>query len=176
MNRSNRYVFVPFCALAQGVRAQTIVRDYPAVVDPVINMLIEHRINIVQMPCPELLFDGFVRQPKRKEAYDSPKNHALYKQVAKVIEAQVAMLQSAGCNVVAIMGIEYSPSCAISSLTAPPPQRFVRGKGFLIEEISALLRESVFSPKFIGIRTRQIDRTLDELESTLLNRRLPPRR
>jgi len=33
MNRSKRYVFIAFCVTAQGVRAQGIVRHFPAVIE-----------------------------------------------------------------------------------------------------------------------------------------------
>ena len=63
MKRSQKYVYVPFCMLAQGIRAATIVRVYPAIVNPVIKFFMEKNINIIQMPCPELIFDGFYRRP-----------------------------------------------------------------------------------------------------------------
>lgn len=175
MNRSNRYVFVPFCALAQGVRAQGIVRDYPAVINPIIRMLADNNINIVQMPCPELFFDGFTRRPKQKGAYDTPQNREVYKKVAKIVADQISMLQSAGCEIIAILGIEFSPSCAVSQLTGPPPQRFIKGKGIFIEELEVLLRHITPKPRLIGIRTSRIESTLAELASALHEQTLFPK-
>ena len=106
MQRSNKFIFVPFCALAQGVRASGIVRKYPAIVNPVLELLMYMNINIIQMPCPELFFDGWQRRPCQKNRYDRPENRRVCREVAGGVVKMAQMCQTNGKEVCAILGIE----------------------------------------------------------------------
>jgi len=158
---------VPFCALAQGIRAQGIVRNYPAVVTPVISCLSEHNVNIHQMPCPELCFDRLIRRPKQKSAYADERCQLGYASAANLVTAQVEMYMSNGYEVVAIMGIEFSPSCAVSLITGPPPKRIQPGQGFFIEALSHALRAKGKNIPFIGIKTSKPEDAVRELRILL---------
>ncbi|NQV13357.1 MAG: DUF523 domain-containing protein [Parcubacteria group bacterium] len=167
MKRSKRFVFVPFCLLCQGVRATGIVRHYPAVVEPVVSLLTKLNINIVQMPCPELIFDSFHRKPCQKPKYDNPQNRAVYAKLAKEVVDRMAELQQNGCSVEAILGIDFSPSCAVNLLTGKYPRRRVKGKGIFIEELERELHRLQVKPSMVGVELYQIKRTLKRLREVL---------
>ncbi len=163
MNRSKRYAFVAFCTLAQGVRASGIVRKYPAVVKPIIDVLMENKINIFQMPCPELFFDSFHRSPCQKGKYDTPQNRQVYKQLAESVVEQITMLQRNGNSVEVIIGVERSPSCAVCMLTAPHRQ-IIRGEGIFIEEIKKVLHKAGIKVPFIGFDAYDINNSIKNLK------------
>lgn len=167
MNRSKKVVFVPFCALAQGIRAQGIVRDFPAIIRPVVDFLGENNINIVQMPCPELFFDRLIRRPKQKSAYADARCQSKYKQVAETVVKQIEMYLANGYEVIAIMGIEFSPSCAVSVITGPLPQRIRPGTGYFMEALSHGLRAKGIVIPMIGIKTRSPSEAIDGLTTAL---------
>lgn len=167
MNRSNRFVFVPFCTCAQGVRATGIVKKYAATIRPVMDLLIKNDINIVQMPCPELFFDGFHRRPCGKPQYDTPGNRKVCRSVADDVVELVKMFKDNGRKIEAILGIDYSPSCAVNFIAGRPPQRRLTGKGIYIEELQAALHEVQIKVPFIGIQVYQIDKTLAELRQLI---------
>ncbi len=168
--RSCRFVFVPYCLLAQGVRAQGIVRHYPAIVHEIVDWLQQHNINIHQMDCPELHFDRIIRPPCGKPRYDKPENRQVCRQVAIRVVERILQLRQGGHEVEAIFGIDFSPSCGVKLLTGPPPNRRRPGKGIYTEELSRVLRERNLKIPFIGVEIYNIQATLQEMEQ-LLGRR-----
>jgi len=167
MFRSKRYVFVPFCLLAQGVRATGIVKHYASVVTPVLELLMRENVNIIQMMCPELIFDGFHRKPCGRLKYDTPQNHKVCQEVA---EKQVWLMEALiknDCSIKAVVGIDFSPSCAVSRLTGKWPIRCQRGQGIYIEELRELMNQRGIKVPFVGVQTYHIEDTLRELSDIL---------
>lgn len=167
MLRSKSFVFVPFCVLAQGVRAQGIVRKYPAVIKPVVQLLIEKNINIVQMRCPELEFDGFIRQPRGKGHYDNHQNRIVYRKCSFEIFKQVEDIINHGNFVKMILGIDFSPSCAVNYLSTRKSRQKTSGQGIFIEEIQGVFQKNLISIPFIGIQVYRINKTLEEISDIL---------
>lgn len=170
MNRSRKYVFVPFCLLSQGIRADGIVKKYSSIVKPVVSLLMDYDINIVQMPCPELIFDGFHRRPCQKPKYDNEKNRKVCREVGDNVVKLIQLFQINGCDIKAILGIDYSPSCAVKLLTGRPPKRIRKGKGIFVEELQSLLRTQKIKIPFIGVQIYKINETLKDMEYILEER------
>ncbi|MFH1910138.1 MAG: hypothetical protein ABIJ72_03065 [bacterium] len=143
------------------------MRDFPAVIRPVVEILGKSDINIVQMPCPELFFDKLIRRPKQKSAYADAKCQSNYRQVADSVVKQVEMYLANGYKVIAIMGIEFSPSCAVNVITGPPPNRIRSGTGFFMEALSHSLRAKGIAIPMIGIKTRSPAEAVEELTAIL---------
>ena len=167
MLRSKRYVFVPFCLLAQGVRATGIVKRYSSAIAPVVNLLMEENVNIIQMMCPELIFDGFHRKPCGRLKYDTPQNHKICQEVAEKQVQMMEMLINNGHSVEAIVGIEFSPSCAVSRLTGKWPRGQQKGEGIYVEELRKLMDQKGIKVPFIGIQMYHMSDTLRELSEVL---------
>ena len=65
-----KVVFVPHCILNQNVRAVGKEKSNGSVKE-LVNFFAEAEIGIIQLPCPEVEFDGGLeRQAKTKESYD----------------------------------------------------------------------------------------------------------
>ncbi len=167
MKRSREYVYVPFCMLAQGIRATTIVRVYPAIVNPVIKLFMEKNINIIQMPCPELIFDGFYRKPCGKPQYDNQKNRKVCREVSQGVVNQMKFFKENGCNIRLIMGIDYSPSCAVSVITGRTREEMKKGKGIFIEELQCAMKAEGFSAPFVGARLYRIKETIQAIKACI---------
>ncbi|MBU1202756.1 hypothetical protein KKH39_01805 [Patescibacteria group bacterium] len=166
MNRSKRFVFLSFCATAQGVRAQGIVRKYPAIITPVTEMLTRHKINMVQMPCPELIFDGFCRRPCHKTHYDKVSNRAVCRQLAQTVVGQMILFKDNGNELMAVLGIDFSPSCAVDLIYGEKRQH-LRGSGIFVEELQSLMHKQSLRVPMIGIRLYQMEDTLKQLRELL---------
>jgi predicted secreted protein len=162
MKRSKLHVLVPYCALSQGVRADTIVRQYPAVVTEVIECLMQHNINIIQMPCPELFFDGIRRKPCGKPHYDTPYNRKICREVATKVVDLILLIQSGGYEVIGILGVNYSPSCAVDFLRYTNSEK-ISGTGIYIEELQSVLHKNNLKIPFIGVENYHIDNTVKQL-------------
>jgi predicted secreted protein len=118
-NRSTDFVFVPFCALAQAFHAQGLVKyEWGGNLRPILQLLLQCDVNIIQMPCIETLHHGYVnglrRPPRGKKHYDTHEFHDLCKAKAEEVISQILALRENGYRVAAILGMEYSPSCAVN--------------------------------------------------------------
>ena len=167
MNRSKKYVIVPFCLMAQGIRAQGIARKFSSTIKPIIDLLIEHDINIIQMRCPELYFDGFIRQPCGKNCYDNNRNRIICQEVAGKEVELMKMLRDHDHKILAVLGINFSPSCAVDYVSGRPPHR-KRGKGIYIEELNKVMRrEGILNIPFIGVSIYRLEETIKALKKIL---------
>lgn len=166
--RSNRYVLVSFCLLAQGVRVQSLVRYYPGVVEPVIMWLMQRGYNIWQMPCPELLFDDVYRRPCGKAHYDRPECDIGYTNSAQYLAQMCQRLEAVGNRVDLVLGVERSPSCAVWRLSAAGNRhgqsKSICGQGFFIDALRQQLQVLKHQPRFIGVDTLHIDATMKKLK------------
>ena len=167
MIRSKLFVFSAPCLLAQAIRAKGLVREFPAVVTPVIDLLIENEVNIFSMPCPELYLDSMIRRPCQKRHYDTPKNRATYRRIGLLIARHIRQVARAGYSVVAILGVEFSPSCAIDHITASPPQRIIPGQGILIEELAAELHRQQIEVPMISVNPHRPERSLPVIKKRI---------
>jgi predicted secreted protein len=167
--RSRKIAFIPFCAICQGFQAKNIVKDHPAVIKPIIQELLNHEINLVQMPCPEILFEGYERgldrEPKGYRNYDTPEFRELCDNLASKAGELIQILISKGFKVVAIFGIEYSPSCAVNYQFEKG--RTLHQKGIFIESLKQELEKRGVSVPFIGINRRSPKKAINKLKEIL---------
>ena len=170
-NRSEQFVLVPFCVLAQSFHAEGLVKyDWRGVIRPIIQVLIDRDINIIQMPCMETLFHGGTRTglnrpPQGMKQYDIPEfRDECRKEAEKVLE-QIQGIHSSGYRVEAILGMEYSPSCAVK--VQYPPRKGLTNRGVYMQELTYLLDEAGLNVPVLGINRRGIKPTIKRLESLL---------
>ncbi len=164
MKRSKKFVFIPACLIAQAIRAKGIVKKYPAIVSPILELFNKYQINLIQMPCPEIKYKGLIREPCGKGKYDNPEYRKICREIAKDVVNSIKEIKGAGYEVIAILGIEYSPSCAVNYLWEG---KLKKGKGIFIEELEKELEENKIEIKILGINIQKIKKTLKELESFL---------
>lgn len=170
--RSMRVIFVSHCLLNQnskvfGLSTEETVRT----ASEVINFLLEKNIGIVQMPCPEFTYLGLLRPPQTKDQYDSAGFRSHCRKLAKNIVSQIENYEKAGVKVLAILGIEGSPSCGVNwtTKTGDKKTKHVQEKGIFMEELEKLLSGRKISVKIIGIpeypKYGNIEETMKLLES-----------
>lgn len=162
--RSNRGIFVSHCILAQAVRANGLAKYYPAAIKPVLQLCLDNDINIFQMPCPETLCTagGLGREPHGKQWYEKAGLRPVCSRIAKDQVAYMRQLTDAGLNVLAVVGIEFSPACAVTYLNRGPIIR--RDQGIFIEELKRELSEAKLAIPFVGINPRHANKTQQELQ------------
>ncbi|HDZ73215.1 MAG TPA: DUF523 domain-containing protein [Aurantimonas coralicida] len=165
--RSRRCVFVSHCMLAQCVMAEGVVKQYAAVVKPVVEFCLNNDINIFQMPCPEsqCASGGLGRAPHGKVWYE---RNGLRKTSKDIAEGQIAYMQrlrSAGMQILAVIGVEFSPACAVTYLNKG--RAIVRDEGIYVEELKTKMSAEGFEVPFIGINARWTKRMAKDLESLL---------
>lgn len=170
-NRSSQFVFVPFCVLSQSFHAKGLVKyEWGGVIKPIIQTLMDHDVNIVQMPCMETLFlggtaSGLNREPKGMKHYDTPDFRKACREKAQEVIEQIEGILLSGYNVAAILGMEYSPSCAVK--VQYPPRKGESGRGVYMQELTGLIDEKKMEVPVLGINRRGIKPTIKRLENIL---------
>lgn len=167
--RSKKIIFIPFCLICQAFQAKGIVKKYPAIIKPVLEKLMVYNINLIQLPCPESQFGGYKnslnRFPKSIKKYNNPKFRNLcHKLSLDTVDIIKAIIHN-NYKIIAILGIEYSPSCAISYQYTE--KGIVHKQGIFIEELKSLLNNEKIKIPFIGINRRGVKKSLHKLEELL---------
>lgn len=174
MNRSKKFVFLPFCVLSQAYQAQTIVKyEWSSSIKPILQFLMDNDINIIQMPCPESSFGGYdkslIRPPRNIEGYDNDeyKNHC--KKLAEGVIDMIKPMIESGYEIIAILGIGKSPSCS-NSLVHTDNGGLVERKGIFMDEISRFVKENNLDIPIIEVNKKDVSVTLEALKKiTTLN-------
>lgn len=170
-NRSEQFVLVPFCVLAQSFHAEGLVKyDWRGVIKPIIQVLMDRDVNIIQMPCMETLFHGGTatglnRKPKGMKCYDIPEFREQCRQEAEKVLEQIKGIYTSGYRVSAILGMEYSPSCAVK--IQYPPKKGDANRGVYMQELTSLLKGAELDVPVLGINRRGIGPTIKRLEAAL---------
>ena len=170
MKRSKKVVFVSFCILAQGFRAKGIVRVFPSIVKPVVDILKKYEINIIQLPCPEIEFEGVIRKPCGIEKYEKNKKFLeICERNAKKVADLIKQLTCEGYKILAIVGIENSPSCGVNYV-------FYKGKkikrmGIFMEMLKNQIKKIGLNIPFVGINVYKIEKCVGELERIISRNR-----
>jgi predicted secreted protein len=134
--------------------ASGIVKTFPALIKPVVQFCLDHDINIMQMPCPETLCaaGGLPRVPHGKAWYEKQGLRATARQIAINQAQYMRKLVDTGTMVLAVVGVEFSPACAVNYLNQG--RTIQRGEGIYVEELKAALLTNKLSIPFLGISQR----------------------
>jgi len=160
--RSRKLIIVSHCILNQNAKLEGIA-GWPGVITPLLKVLLEADVGIIQMPCPEMLYEGIRRFDKSVEQYRCPAFRKLSEKIAEELVDQVENYMENGYKVLAILAIDGSPSCGYN-LTQSAPEwrglvaerrikkvRYIKGKGVFIEVLENKLRKRGIEVPFIGI-------------------------
>ncbi len=123
----------------------------------------DNEINVFQMPCPESLCaaGGLGRDVHGKAWYEKNGLRETSSEIAKEQVNYMAKLIRAGFEVLAIIGLEFSPACAPNYLNRG--RRIVKGKGIYIEELERELKLQKLRTPFVGVNqrwTRKLEKQL----------------
>lgn len=165
--RSKRCVFVSHCMLAQGIMAEGVVRKFPAIVRPVIEFCLKHDLNIMQMPCPEsqCASGGLGRLPHGKKWYE---DNGLRDTATKIAKGQAEYMKDLvdnGFEILAIIGVDFSPACAVTYLNRGPV--VYKDEGIYVEELKKCLSDVGLCIKFMGINQRWHKKLQKDLENLI---------
>lgn len=160
-------MFLSHCLLAQGVRAEGLAKYFPAAVRPVVEFCLENEINIIQMPCPETLCaaGGLGREPHGKAWYEKNGLRETAKKIAEGQASYMRELTGAGFHILAIIGMEFSPACAVSLLNRG--RRIIRDQGIYVEELRAELERANLEIPFVGVNQRALKKLERDLKALI---------
>lgn len=144
MLRSKRLVIVSHCIMNQN----SVVYPLARAAGPfkIVKNLVDEGVGIIQLPCPELRFEGIKRRPMEKHEYDSEEYRELCRNLFMPILSDITMYMEAGYEITGIIGINCSPTCSISGV-----------RGILMEEIFNILKVNSIELKYVEIPSDYAD-------------------
>ena len=164
-NRSKKFIFIPFCLIAQAYQAQGIVKyEWKASIKPIVQLLIDNDINIIQMPCAESLFcDSLIRTPKGLSKYNTLEFNEHCQLLADEVSKQIHLIANSGYKVIAVLGIEQSPSCCVNYIYTNHGME--KRKGLFMDKLSKNIEDS--NIPIIGINRKYTNKSLKELNKII---------
>ena len=161
-----KVIFVPHCILNQNVRANGKEKN-AGTIKEIVNLLVEAEVGIVQLPCPEVEFDGGLkRQFKTKNYYKENYRKQCREISIKVLETIKKYLEKE-YKVLGILGIEFSPTCAVYRIENE--KKIVPGKGIFIEELEKEMQKKNFQVPIIGVNLNNTNSAIEKLSLLLKN-------
>ncbi len=166
-NRSKRFVFIPFCLIAQAYQAQGIVKyEWKSSIRPFIDLLLDYNVNIIQMPCAESEFNNsLIREPKGISKYDTIEFNKHCEKLANKVAKQIKDLVLSNYEVAAILGIEQSPSCCVNYIYTNKGME--KRMGLFMQKLYENTKD--LNIPIIGINRKYINKSLKTLEKILNN-------
>lgn len=180
--RSMKVVVVTHCVLNQNAKLEGIA-GWPGVINEVLLKITEAGCGILQIPCPEMLYEGIGRFDKSIEQYDNKAFRDLCTRISEEVIDQIENYLDWGYTVPAILAIDGSPSCGFNLAQSAPEWRglvaeqnwkkvrYIEQPGILMEIFAKKLKEKELNIPIIGIpeipELGSLDKTLSQLEKTL---------
>jgi hypothetical protein len=95
-----------------------VAKHFAGMVKPVVEFCMRNDVNIMQMPCPETMCGsgGLGRSPRGKAWYEQNGLRQTSEELARGQADYVAKLLAAGIDVLGVIGIDFSPACAVNYL------------------------------------------------------------
>lgn len=167
MNRSKKCLFISHCLLAQAVVAEGLAKHARALVKPVVEFCLDNEINIFQMPCPEVRCPagGMGRRLRGKDWYEKNGLRQTSAEMAQKQAEYISQLVQGGLEVLAVLGVEFSPACAVTYLNKG--RTVISGQGIYIEELRRELESRGLVVPFIGVNQRWHRKLQKQLQSIL---------
>jgi len=166
--RSKSVIFLPFCTLCQASKARGLARTYSAQLEPLLDLLAEENINIVQLPCPEMLFEGIDREPRDISYYENREFKQSCRRLAEQQAVIINQFKDAGYNIIALVGVERSPSCSLRNVKRKG--KIIRGKGIFMDY---LVEECPSGVPLISLDYRAQNAAIYMIEESIINMKRP---
>ncbi len=163
MERSKKVVFVSHCLLNQNARALNSEK-YPGAVKELADMLTEAGIGIIQLPCPQIEFNGGLNR-KSTSSHDDKSYRTHCKTLSTDILKSVQKYLQSNYKVLGIIGVELSSTCGVHQVL--DGKKNSPGKGVLIEEIEELMHKKNFQVPIIGINLNNLYSSMEKIQSLL---------
>ena len=164
MERNKKVVFVSHCLLNQNARPVGKER-FAGPFRDLINMFAEAGIGIVQLPCPQMEFNGGLNRRSKASTPASGTYRNNCKKLSSNLIKQVENYIKNDYKVVGILGVEFSTTCAVHQTNNG--RKNVPGKGVLIEEIEQEMQKKNFQVPIIGVNLNNTFSSVEKIQSLL---------
>lgn len=113
MERSRKIILLAHCVLNGNAKVEGLC-GYRGAMPEVVTLLMQYGIGMVQLPCPEMQVLGCARWGHVKEQLDTPHFRKVSGELLSPIVMQLQDYQRNGYDLVAVVGLDGSPSCGVT--------------------------------------------------------------
>ncbi|MEM1607430.1 MAG: 2-thiouracil desulfurase family protein [Candidatus Bathyarchaeia archaeon] len=177
MSFSSKIIVLSHCLLNKSTRwwqdGKPVERNIGLVAE-VVEFSLRHSIGVFQMPCPEFTFCGNPRPSRTKDEYEALpgfKEHCdrLARSVVEQLNNLVSMSVKPRIQILAIIGVKRSPSCAVSSVIriVGDEARLVKEKGIFMDALMKHMLERGLSAQFLEFDFDEPHRIIADLEKLI---------
>lgn len=178
-----RIVLVSHCIMNKYSKVESICPKNPDI-DKLLSFLMEKKVGIIQLPCPETHMYGLKRWGHVKDQFDTPFFRDTSQDLLKPIVGQVKDYINNGYELLGIIAIEGSPSCGASKtcigkewggdfkdikVIEEKMSKLIYGdgKGVFMEELEKMLNFVEIQPSFFGLFGEEVDDLIKSIENVL---------
>lgn len=152
-----KVIFVPHCIL------NPLVKEGSMLAKDMIRLFAESEIGIVQLPCPEIEYNGkLVKGLRYNKKY---REHC--KKLSIKIMKDIKNYREANYKVLGILGIELSNTCGVHKIQRG--KREVHGRGVFMKEIENEMRKRNFQVPIISANFHNMFSTLEKMSLLIKN-------
>jgi len=160
--RSRRVVVCAHCVLNQNAKLEGLAR-WPGMIEEAVELIRRSGAGILQMPCPEMRYEGIGRFDKSVEQYRCPAYRELAGEIAREVVGQIESYLQWGYRVPVILAMDGSPSCGIRLASSAPewrgpvagqnwkPPRYIREPGVFMAALEEELKRRRIAIPILGI-------------------------
>lgn len=160
---------VPPCMLAPSLQVQKNNNSDQWRYD-FLNMILKYELDVIPYECAEASFEGYEKGLQRKpHGIDYYLNMGGYKAhcaiLAEHFAKKVDALGKPGNRIIAMVGIEHSPSCAVNYIYSH--KGMLKRSGIFMSEVMQRMHEREMQISYIGINRRYPKKAILLMEQLL---------
>lgn len=154
-------------------------------ISEVIDLLVEKKIGIIQMPCPEMVVYGIKRWGHVVEQFDTPFYREKCQDIIKPIIYQLLNYVKNGYKVTGIIGVDGSPSCGVNMtcsgnwggellnnvdiLNKVNEVQYINKSGIFIQELQNALSKNNLKFPFTAIDELNISKSITKIKQFIMS-------
>jgi predicted secreted protein len=157
--RSGKVIFLVHCIINSNsicIGPKTPSR-WPAMVNEIVELLMKNKVGIIQLPCPEQLVFGLVRNETSKIQIDTPEFRECCKKIAESTVNLIEEYIKNGFKVIGFLGKRGSPTCNVLG----------EEKGILIEELINMMDKRKIKVCLMDFERTEVEKCLDKLREAI---------
>ena len=175
--RSKSVILIAHCILNQNSISDGTATHAGSFTE-VMDLLKQHEMGILQMPCPELMclgldrgdVDGATRpvieeNSRIREMMTQKEHLEKLEKLSKSLVYQIEEYLKNGFEIKGIIGMDRSPSCGVNSTSNN--NREISGQGVFIENLQQKLAQEGIKIDFIGIKASETQKAISTLKNLL---------
>ncbi|MCA1985516.1 MAG: hypothetical protein LDL27_03460 [Desulfovibrio sp.] len=166
MHRGRCVLVVCHCLLNTNAKVAPLATA-PGALLGVLEPFLRDGVGLMQLPCPETAYLGCNRWGMTREQYDHPAYRRACAGMVQPVVDQLQALVRDGCTVLAVLGVDGSPSCGVFQTCegygggeiadpqiraqAAHAARLVPGRGVFLDVLHAMLAEAGIIPPYWAV-------------------------